>query len=626
MAKIDSKKSKVDAALGNSEYKYDMIRAMPRRESSESTGSGQFSIALPPKNGTNPIKLLVLIRLIAWVLGLVWYVTATLLSRIFHRSSLQNEGKRLRKILERMGPAAIKVGQQLSVRADVLPYEYCTELSKMLDKMPPFPVEHAITTIEQTTGKNLNELFSEFDPVPIGSASLSCVYQAKLPDGKLVAVKVKRPGITQKLNADLQAINVLCLLAEKIGWIRTGLTRNFREELARMFSEELNFYLEARYTEIFGQQCKKNKNISAPRVFQELCGEEVIVTEFVSGVYMIEILNVIEQDDEDAKAKLEARGFDFKKIARRLMHIFHWECFETYFFHADPHPANLIVRPDNTIVMIDFGSCGSVSKKVQRRLLLFNRQMVMEDFHAMAQTTVAMLEPLPPIDTDRYTNDLIDLYRQVFIANKSSNATWYEKCSGGMWMKVIALCRDYNIPMTLDSVRLFRATFMYDSIILRLWADLDPREEFKKWARKYNKKKKQFVKKEAQKRLCGLADDDYTRGIELALLTDQVFQRLQHFLDTPKHNFGYSVGKVAFAFSTMLRSSVSLMQFFILLVIGKLAKLVFIDKKVIEEINVLQELIRVAGHPAFLFFALVYILVVMRKIILRISDLDVDTS
>src|SRR5438132_13305817 len=133
-----------------------------------------------------------------------------------------------------MGPAAIKVGQQLSVRADFIRHQYCDELNKMLDQVPPFPVEFAIQSVEKAIGKPLGEVFAVFDPVPIGSASLACVYQARLRTGELVAVKVKRPSIGTKLARDLRAISWLCIAAEALGIIRYGLTNNFRQELWRM--------------------------------------------------------------------------------------------------------------------------------------------------------------------------------------------------------------------------------------------------------------------------------------------------------------------------------------------------------------------------------------------------------
>ncbi len=121
------------------------------------------------------------------------------------RSSTQRSAERLRRTFEKAGPTFSKLAQQLSMRADMLPYEYCAELSKMLDRAATFPTEQAIETIERNLNRKLGDVFSAFDPTPIGSASLACVYQARLRTGERVAVKVRRPGIGLLIAADLRA-------------------------------------------------------------------------------------------------------------------------------------------------------------------------------------------------------------------------------------------------------------------------------------------------------------------------------------------------------------------------------------------------------------------------------------
>ena len=186
-----------------------------------------------------------------------------------------------------------------------------------------------------------------FDPVPIGSASIGCVYQAELPTGEKVAVKVRRPNIGPKFAADLRALGWIMELAEGLAIIRPGMTYDLRLELKKMLFEELNYALEARYTELFARRAKKKKQdyIQAPRVFFELSGEDVLVTEFVSGIFLWEILAVIDRNDQKGLAELKLRGIDPETIAKRMIRAFYWETLENIFFHADPHPANIVVRP-----------------------------------------------------------------------------------------------------------------------------------------------------------------------------------------------------------------------------------------------------------------------------------------
>ncbi len=531
-------------------------------------------------------------------------------------------------ILTRMGTTAVKAGQQLSVRADMLPEEFCRELAKLLDRMEPFPFGQAIQIIEHTLQRPLDQIFRTLDPVPIGSASIACVYQAELLDGTKVAVKIKRPNIATQIQIDLKAIGVIFSIIEATGAVRSGLTRHLRVELERMVTEELNFVLEARYTEIFRRTSRKNPYVSAPRIYNEYCSNEVIVSEFVSGVFLSEIIDAINNGNQQVIANLIERGFNFKKIGCRMMRVLHWECYETLFFHADPHPANLIVRPDNTIVMIDFGSCGSVSETMKRKLMTFHRQMLKNDVHGMSQTLLSILEPLPHCDTYSLTNDLIRIFRSLLISNESKHASWQEKCTGWMWMQIIALTRKYSIPMNLDTLRVFRATFMYDTIIYQLHPQIDPRKEFKKWAYQYHKRTRKEVIRSLSARQLGPLNSDYQTLAEAANLGSRVIERVQKFLDSPKYNFGYSVGKVSYVISTITRTLLSSLKLFLLFIAVKSTHLYYtnqIDFSTVPDFQYMVSMI--FGDRHFLYFAFFLAIIFwirIHSIILRLDEVETD--
>ena len=493
----------------------------------------------------------------------------------------------------------------------------------MLDKVPPFEFSEAVALIERDLGCGLGEVFETLDPDPIGSASLSCVYQAVLKTGETVAVKVKRPGIDRLVAADLQAVRWICILAEWTGLVRPGLTRNFREELTRMLTEELDFVLEARYTEIFRKESKKNRYISAPKVYMDLCGENTIVTEFISGVFLIEILHALDQENYAALEEFRRRGYDLVKLSKRMMNVFHWEVYETHFFHADPHPANLIVRPNNTLVMIDFGSCGSVSNSMKRKFVQFNRTMCDGDVHGMAQTTISIFEPLPAIDPEALVHEFSNIYRSLLIANECSNATWEEKCAGGMWMEVISVCRKFSIPMNLDTIRIFRATFMYDSMIYRLNPRLDPRKEYDRWEERHNKNCRDRVVNNLFRRGGGPMAADFARLVENIELGGRMLIRLQNFIDTPSYTFGYSVNKVAYFFSTMTKAAIRMVQVLVLITLVAIAGS-YLTASETEQVRIafVDVMLQVVSNPIFVALGLLYLLQTLHKVMFRIDDID----
>src|SRR5258706_5984187 len=177
----------------------------------------------------------------------------------------------------RAGGTLVKLGQQAAMRIDLLPWAYCVELSKMLDQMPPFPVAQALEAIDRTLGRSWQEVFAVIDPVPVGSASIACVYQATLKDDTKVVIKVRRPGIAEAFMADLKVLDWIAGLAEFLTIMRPGFTRNLRIELRAILLDELNFRSEGRFQDIFRRNAKKSGRdfFTAPRAFFKLSGEEV---------------------------------------------------------------------------------------------------------------------------------------------------------------------------------------------------------------------------------------------------------------------------------------------------------------------------------------------------------------
>lgn len=262
--------------------------------------------------------------------------------------------ERLRLLFEELGPTFIKFAQILSTRPDVIPADVISELEKLQDEVPPFSYAEAKEIIEAELGDNIETFFSSFGETPLASASIAQVHKAVLNDGTVVAVKVQRPGIKNIIEIDLEIMLHLATLMEKnIEEVSFQKPTRVIEEFARTIERELDFGTEAASMERVSAQFLDDRTIYIPKVYSDYSGTRVLTMDYVDGIKVSEV------------EKLEAAGLDLKTITFRGANFIMKQVFEFGFFHADPHPGNVFVLPDNVICILDFGMTGSVDKNTK---------------------------------------------------------------------------------------------------------------------------------------------------------------------------------------------------------------------------------------------------------------------
>ncbi|MFZ0242085.1 MAG: AarF/ABC1/UbiB kinase family protein [Desulfobacterales bacterium] len=257
----------------------------------------------------------------------------------------------LRMALEELGPTYIKLGQILSTRPDLIPVDFLQELSKLQDKVPPFPASAARRIIEAELGVTLDDLFVRFDDRPLASASIGQVHRARLQDGREVALKVQRPGIQKVIEVDLEImLHLATLMEHHIEELSFHRPIKIVEEFARTLERELDYLLEAANMERAALNFSGDPTTCIPDVFRELSTARILTTTLIRGIKVSDI------------ERLDAAGLDRALITLRGADILLRMIFEHGFFQADPHPGNIFVLPDNVICLIDFGMVGSVDR------------------------------------------------------------------------------------------------------------------------------------------------------------------------------------------------------------------------------------------------------------------------
>ncbi|MCI0653588.1 MAG: ubiquinone biosynthesis regulatory protein kinase UbiB [Methylococcaceae bacterium] len=264
---------------------------------------------------------------------------------------------RIRRTLEDLGPIFVKFGQALSTRRDLLPQDIADELSKLQDKVPPFPGADARKIIEQELAKPIGECFAEFDETPLASASIAQVHAARLPGGDDVIVKVLRPNVEKQIREDIRLLYELARLARKF-WADAKRLRPVEivAEFEKTILDELDLVREGANASELRRNFEHSKILYVPMVHWDLTRQKVLVMERIYGIPIGDI------------QRLRDEGVDFRLLAERGVEIFFTQVLRDNFFHADMHPGNIFAKPDASYIAVDFGIVGSLSLADQHYL------------------------------------------------------------------------------------------------------------------------------------------------------------------------------------------------------------------------------------------------------------------
>jgi predicted unusual protein kinase regulating ubiquinone biosynthesis (AarF/ABC1/UbiB family) len=294
-------------------------------------------------------------------------------------------------------------------------------------------------------------------------------------------------------------------------------SKTIRSEFRSSLTSELDFRREARVQEVFARDARRDKItfFSAPAVFPEHSNHEVIVQEFISGMWLHEVLAGIEQRDPLALARMDELNIQPKLLARRLLFMSYWGVFRSLAFHADPHPANIVVRANSEIVFIDFGATGYFNGP--RRAIY---QRMMDGYRSnnvweMAKMGIAMSEPLPAVDINEATRDLEKNYYDSILAVRSKNSSWYERTTANAWINNLKIIQKHHVSTPQDLLMFARSSLLYDTLAARLY----PRINFYREARRYFDWSESKSRKRGQKRLQEMR--------ELGLMKSIDFQQIE---------------------------------------------------------------------------------------------------
>jgi ubiquinone biosynthesis protein len=369
---------------------------------------------------------------------------------------------RLRLAIEEMGGTFIKFGQMLALQSDLLPLEYCKALYNLLDHVPAFGPEHVEKIFREELGHSPDDIFDEFDSEPIATGSIGQVHVGVLA-GRKLAVKVRRPSVLTDFAVDM------ALMTGVLTFIRICHLKFLywmiepTSEFVAWTAEELDYRHEARYMDELGRHCRGSSRELIPAVLWEYTTHRILTVEYLNALTVLEYLRIREAGDEEKLFHLKLASFDTNCFAQNIIDNFLSDAFQYGIFHADLHPANLMIMPSNQVGYIDFGIAGMLSSYSRQHLLRMTLAYSRGDLSAMCEAFFLVSTIGRESDVDGFRTGLKRLAHDWY--GESGDEARFRKSITVIMLELLTLSRKCAIWPQRDVIKYIRSAIAIDGLI-----------------------------------------------------------------------------------------------------------------------------------------------------------------
>lgn len=381
-----------------------------------------------------------------------------------------SDPERLRALLEDLGGTFIKLGQILALQTDVIPFEYCHALSRLLDRVAPFGYAEVEATFVEELGVRPTEIFEVFETEPIATASIGQVHVAYL-NGRKLAVKVQRPKVKRDFAGDIRLMTSMVriirgLRVKAVYWMIEPLS-----EFIGWTAEELDYRNEARYMDRLRTNAQDNQAERVPEVLWSYTTPRTLVLEFFEGSTLLGYLRAREAGDETTIRRLEMMGFEPQCFARNIIENFLGDAFRHGLFHADLHPANLMILPDNVVGYIDFGITGVLSHYSRRHLINLTLSYTRADLDGMCRAFFKVTSMDANSDPEGFRAGLLKMADQWY--DYRGRERRLRKNFTLVMLDMLLLSRATGIWPERDVIKYIRSAIAIDGLITRFAPGFD---------------------------------------------------------------------------------------------------------------------------------------------------------
>lgn len=383
------------------------------------------------------------------------------------KEDAKNVPQKLVQMLQELGPTFIKLGQILSTRPDLIPKNYITELKKLQDDVDPISYDEVKNLLEEELGSDLDKIFMSFNPEPLAAASIGQVHRAVLKDGQKVVVKIQRPDIDKVVAVDLEILLGFAQLVERhIPETRIYDPVGKIEEFSDALHKELDFTREGFNIDKFSKNFSEDQTVYVPKVFWEATTHKILTIEYIDGCKITEVNKICQM------------GLDKKAIAENGAKAIMKQIFIHGFFHGDPHPGNILIRPDGKIAFIDFGMMGRIDKLTKYKLAELIIGVVNKDTDRIIAVLLDLSQASEDLDIPEIELDVEDIIERYY------GRTLKQINISMLFSEVLEIVGKYRIMLPSNFTLLIKSLITIEGVGLELDPDFNIFEVAKPFVKK----------------------------------------------------------------------------------------------------------------------------------------------
>lgn len=564
-----------------------------------------------------PSRVVLLYRTVVWLFAFARLLFWLRVNR--HRKHAR--AVRVRRTVEKMGGPAILLLRQFAMRLELFPLDIATELSRLEDSAPPMPFATALREFKKHLHRDVEDVFEVFDPATILSTNMDCVYQAILRSGDKVAVRIMRPKAPQRIHTERLA---LTRFIKVLAWMFPSYEDRLvalKDELPFIEKEIIDFVSIARFHRVLEKEIKRQKlkkKFHVAKVYFDYCSTNVIVSEFIEGYWLHDVLGAQELADKEALARLAKRNIDPKKCGWRAFEFGLWSMLENTFSLSAPRASQFGVMPDNKIVLVQIGTVGTFGRYHKRVYSTIFTRLLQRDFEGMAELLIQSLFPLPPMDVYRFTKAIEQRIVTQLIAIENKKSPQWVRSGAGLWVGFLEEVQSHGVFIPAELSRALQSICVFSDIAFRL----DPKTNLRRRLRRYMRCS---YRRGARETVRYFRNPEKRGGSSFT-------SRPQGLLNTiarAQLSMEAAVEKAPIAYvAASKKSGHALSQFLeTVLLLSKITAIwlaiqVGLHWREYGEVNLLTELHSVVTYPAFLVLIALFFAIMARRIQFRLDDLD----